>query len=55
MFVVLIERASDVNFPGSDGIGSFVGGVAAPQRLDEERSGRNLTVKMLLALLLLNL
>lgn len=55
MFVMFVEGAGDVYFPGGDRVGPFVGGVATPQRLNEQRRRRNLTVEMLLALLLLNL
>ena len=55
VFVMFVERVGDVDFPGGDGVGSFVGGIAAPQRLDEQRRRRNLTIEMLLTLLLLNL
>lgn len=51
--VVAVVGRLDVDLPGGVTVEALVGGVAAPQALDQHGGGRYLPVEVLLALLLL--
>lgn len=51
---ILVVRL-DVDLPGRVRVEALVGGVAAPEALDQHGRGRDLAVEVLLALLLLHL